>query len=91
MPDAKTRISTISIIQKGIIELSRIPLAFQADLLAVINAIELNELKEIKPKVSEVPKHGNWKMVNTKKLLAACENHCGIKAKSLNSELVTWV
>ena len=91
MPDAKTGISTISIIQKGIIELSRISLAFQADLLAVINAIELNELKEIKSKMSQEPRHGNWKMVNTKKLLAACENHCGLKTKRLNSELVTWV
>lgn len=30
-------------------------------------------------------------MGETKKLLAAYENHSGIKAKCLNSELVSWI
>lgn len=49
--DAQTGISTISIIQKGIIELSRISLPFQDGLLAVIHSIELKELNEIKHRI----------------------------------------
>lgn len=42
-------------------------------------------------RLNQVPKQGKWKMGDTKKLLAASENHCGKKAKCLNFQLVAYV